>query len=106
MLEIHDNPAELRFEAHLDGELAGFIEYEPVEDRLVLIHTEVLPDFEGQGVGSRLVTWTLDDVRSRGLNIVPQCPFVAAYIRRHPEYRDLVVGIRGRRAQHPDREQA
>jgi len=106
MLEFHDNAAELRYEAHLHGELAGFIEYEPVEDRLVLIHTEVLPEFEGQGVGSRLVVWALDDIRSRGMHLVPRCPFVSAYIRRHPEHRDLVVGIRGSRPTRPDREEA
>ncbi len=58
-------------------------------------HTEVFPEFEGKGVGSRLATGALDDVRARGLKLTPQCPFISAYIKRHPAYADLVVGIRG-----------
>ena len=53
-------------------------------------HTEVVPQFEGQGLGSRLAKFALDDVRRRGLQVVPVCTFVAGYIRRHPEYHDLV----------------
>ena len=61
----------------------------------MFVHTEVLPAFEGKGVGSRLATWALDDVRARGLKLTPQCPFIAAFIKRHPAYADLVVGVRG-----------
>jgi predicted GNAT family acetyltransferase len=57
----------------------------------VLVHTEVEPRAEGTGLGSQLVTEALDDIRARGLRVVPLCPFVAAYIRRHPDYADLVV---------------
>jgi uncharacterized protein len=57
----------------------------------VLVHTDVAPSAEGQGIGSRLVAGALDDIRSRGLRVVPVCPFVTAYLRRHPEQRDLVV---------------
>jgi predicted GNAT family acetyltransferase len=56
----------------------------------VLVHTEVAPSAEGAGVGSRLVRGALDDVRARGLRVAPLCPFVREYIRRHPEYADLV----------------
>jgi uncharacterized protein len=49
------------------------------------------PHFEGKGVGAALVQGVLDDVRARGLKVRPCCPFVAAYIRRHPEYEDLVA---------------
>jgi predicted GNAT family acetyltransferase len=56
-----------------------------------LIHTEVVPAAEGTGVGSQLVAATLEDLRSRGLSIVAICPFVRAYIRRHPEFADLVA---------------
>ena len=55
------------------------------------MHTDVAPKWEGKGVGSTLVQGALDDVRARGLKVQPICPFVAAYIRRHPEYQDLVA---------------
>jgi predicted GNAT family acetyltransferase len=93
--EIVDNAAEHRYEAWLDGEAAGLIEYIDEDGWLVIDHTEVFEAFEGKGVASRLAKAALDDVRARGLYINPQCPFVSSYIRRHPEYRDLVVGIRG-----------
>ena len=59
------------------------------------MHTVTLPEFAGKGVGTRLATGALDDVRARGLKLTPQCPFIAAFIKRHPAYADLVVGIRG-----------
>jgi predicted GNAT family acetyltransferase len=52
------------------------------------VHTEVSPTVEGEGLGSRLVSGALDDIRARGLEVVPLCPVAAAYIRRHPEYAD------------------
>ena len=52
---------------------------------MVLVHTEVVSSAEGKGIGSQLVAGALDDIRSRGLRVVPVCPFVAAYVRRHPE---------------------
>ena len=55
------------------------------------MHTEVSPSLEGQGLGARLVAGALDDIRARGLRVVPICPFVRTYIRRHPDYADLVV---------------
>ena len=97
-LEVVDNPPERRFEAWLDGTLAGVIEYVPHDGWLVLQHTEVLPAFEGRGVASRLVTAALHDIRARSLVMTPACPYVASYVRRHPAYRDLVVGKRGPRA--------
>jgi hypothetical protein len=94
-IEIRDNEAAHRYEAWLSGELAGIAEYEPAEGRLVFVHTEVSDAFAGRGVGSRLVAGALDDVRARGLRVTPRCPFMASWIRAHPAYRDLVVGIRG-----------
>ena len=58
---------------------------------MVFTHTEVDPSFEGQGVGSALARGALDDVRSRGLHIIAMCPFISAYVRRHPEYADLIA---------------
>jgi predicted GNAT family acetyltransferase len=93
--EIVDNEARHRYEARLDGVFAGLIAYDPEDGWLVFDHTEVFEEFEGKGVGTRLAKAALDDVRARGLWVNPQCPFVAAYIKRHPDYRDIVVGIRG-----------
>ena len=82
---VRDNPEELRYEILRDGELLGEILYRTRPGAVVLVHTEVEPSAEGQGVGGRLVAGALEDIRSRGLRVVPVCPFVAAYIRRHPE---------------------
>ena len=89
-IDVTDNPAEHRYEAHLDGALAGFAQYRDGPGRRIFTHTEVDPAFEGHGVGGALASAALDDVRRIGLTVVPQCPFIAAYIERHPEYADLV----------------
>jgi predicted GNAT family acetyltransferase len=88
---LRDNPEELRYEILRDGEVVGGIWYRTAPGVIVLVHTEVAPSEEGQGVRSRLVRGALDDIRSRGLRVAPVCPFVADYLRRHPEQRDLVV---------------
>lgn len=93
--EVRDNVSEARYEALLDGVVAGWIDYRPRDGWLIFVHTEVPPEFGGRHVGARLVTQALDDVRSRGLRVTPVCPFVAAFIRAHPSYQDLVVGVRG-----------
>jgi predicted GNAT family acetyltransferase len=91
-LEVVDNPGQQRFEARVDGTVAGEIVYrERADGRVVLLHTQVDDQFEGKGIGRRLVAGALDDIRSRGLTIVPLCPFVRAYLARHPEYADLVA---------------
>ena len=79
-----------RYEAELDGELAGYVTYRRVPGHTVLLHTKVEGRFEGRGVGSALARAALDGERARGQQIEPQCPFVASFIRRHPEYEDLV----------------
>ncbi|MDX6493712.1 MAG: molybdenum cofactor cytidylyltransferase [Gaiellaceae bacterium] len=89
-LRVEDNPAEHRYEARAGGRLLGFVTYRAEPDRITLIHTEVEPEVEHRGVGSQLVAATLDDVRARRLTVVPVCPFVRAFIRRHPEYAGLV----------------
>jgi uncharacterized protein len=89
-VRVVDNPAELRYEVEVDGALAGVLRYRVEPGMLVLVHTDVHPGFEGRGLGGRLVGSALDDIRARGLRAVPHCPFAAAYIRRHPEYQDLV----------------
>ncbi|WP_242901340.1 GNAT family N-acetyltransferase [Actinomadura terrae] len=89
--EITDNAEQGRYEIRVDGELAGFAEYKAEPGRLVLTHTEVLPAFEGKGVGGALARGALDDVRAKGLSVVPRCPFVKTWIDRHPDYQDLVA---------------
>ena len=91
-LVIADNPAAQRYEARLGGRVVGFSEYRRVRGRVVFFHTEVDETFEGKGIGSRLAKGTLDDIRARGLAITVKCPFIAAYVKHHPEYGDLVAG--------------
>jgi uncharacterized protein len=88
---VRDNPAERRYELLFGDERVGEILYRLRPGKVVLLHTEVDPSVEGSGLGGRLVADALDDIRSRGLAVVPLCPFVAAYIRHHPEYDDLVA---------------
>jgi predicted GNAT family acetyltransferase len=87
---VRDNEAAHRYELLVDEELVGELTYRARDGVITLIHTEVAPQYEGHGLGEQLVTYALDDIRARGLRIVPLCPFVAAYLRRHPEYEDVV----------------
>jgi predicted GNAT family acetyltransferase len=88
---LADNPSELRYEVWSGDRLAGTIRYTREGDVVTLVHTDVDPAFEGKGLGSVLVAGALDDVRARGKLVRPLCPFVAAYIKRHPEYTDMVA---------------
>jgi predicted GNAT family acetyltransferase len=88
---VADNAAKRRYEVVVDGELAGASYYRDADGVRVVTHTEVGEEWEGQGLGSRLVAGALDDIRARGLRVEPLCSFTAAYIERHPEYVDLVA---------------
>lgn len=90
---IIDAEAARRYEARSGGDLAGFIDYVVKRDRIALIHTEVLPAYHGQGIAEQLVRFALDDARRRGLRVIPTCPYVRAYVERHPEWHDIVVGM-------------
>lgn len=90
--EIVDVPELRRFEARLDGQVAAFSEYRLLGGRIVFLHTETEPELEGRGIGSALVRRALDQVRERGLGVTAKCPFVSAWIERHPEYQDLLRG--------------
>jgi len=92
-LRIVDNPKKERYEAREGRQVLGFSTYRRVGDRIVFIHTETDPLVKGRGVASHLAAGALDDVRARGLKVTPKCPFIAAYIRRHPAYQDLVVSV-------------
>ena len=91
-LVIDDNPDERRYEARLGAELAGWVDYGRVRKRLVALHTEVLPAFEGRGIASALVRRVLDDARASGSTITPRCPFFVRHFARHPEDADLLAG--------------
>jgi predicted GNAT family acetyltransferase len=88
-LRVVDNPLDERYEAWLDGVRVGFSQYRRVGDRLTFLHTEVDPEYEGRGIGGRLAAGALDDVRARALTFAVKCPFIAAYLARHPEYQDM-----------------
>ena len=89
--EVSDNPARHRFELEAEGHLAKT--YYKIENGVItFIHTEVPPELGGKGVGSRLIKGALDQVRARGLKVIAECPFVKAYIEKHPEYADLLKG--------------
>ena len=88
-VDVVHNAEERRFEVRVGTALA-VLEYQRVGDRIVFTHTGVPPDLEGRGIGGSLVRSGLDYAREEGLAVRPLCPFVAAYIAKHPEYRALV----------------
>lgn len=89
---VTNNEAEHRYEVVVDGALA-LLQYDPRGDHVRYLHTEVPDVLEGRGIGSALAKAALDDARSGKLEVVPLCPFVAAYIKRHAEYLDLVEPV-------------
>jgi predicted GNAT family acetyltransferase len=88
-LEVVDNQKDHRFEVHLGSDVA-FAEYQLVQGGIILPHTLVPEVFEGKGVGSRLARHAMAYARDRGLKIIPLCPFMAGYMKKHPETHDLV----------------
>jgi uncharacterized protein len=93
-LTIADQPEQQRYVAIQNGEVVAFAEYRPAASARMFTHTEVSESLEGQGVGSALIRFALLDVRQKGINAVPMCPFVAAYIKRHrDEFLDLVLPL-------------
>jgi len=89
--DVRDNPGESRYEIFVDDSLAGFTDYHDRDGVLVFPHTEVFAGFEGQGIGSRLVRGALDDVRVKGRTIEAQCPYVASWVEKHPDYAELIA---------------
>jgi len=90
-IEITNNEAESRFEASsLEG--LAYLRYRVLRNgTFVLVHTEVPPQLEGRGIGSRLARAVLDLARGRGVKVIVLCPYVTAFIERHPEYKELVL---------------
>ncbi len=89
-MDVRDAPDQHRFVVEVEGRVAGVAEYELHEGRYVFTHTVVEDEYEGQGVGSTLARSALDELRDRGVAVVPLCPFIAGWIERHDEYADLV----------------
>jgi uncharacterized protein len=84
-------PEASRYELRDGDRLIGELAYRRRDGRIALIHAEVDEALEGRGLGTRLVTTALDDARREGLEVVPLCPFVAAFIDHHPEYQEVVA---------------
>lgn len=91
-VEVGDVPESKRYEARVDGEskVAGIAQYIRTTELVAFVHTEVVPEYEGRGVGSALVRTALDEARSARLRVLATCPFFAGWIARHPEYQDLL----------------
>ena len=92
---VTDVPEQRRYEARVDGQLAAIADYIPTDELVAFTHTEVMPGFEGNGVGSTLVREALDDVRARQRSVLAVCPFVSGWIARHRDgYADLLYRSR------------
>jgi predicted GNAT family acetyltransferase len=87
---VRDQPDKKRYEVLVGDQVAGFTVYRPRGDVYTFSHTEIDDAFGGRGLGSVLVKYALDDVRERGIAVLPDCPFVRRYISRHHDYLDLV----------------
>jgi predicted GNAT family acetyltransferase len=88
---IRDNPRELRYELVENDTVVGEIRYRRENGAVALVHTDVDPVYEGKGLAGALVEGALQDLRERGVRVIPVCPFVRSWLRRHPEYTDLVA---------------
>jgi predicted GNAT family acetyltransferase/glutaredoxin len=89
--EVVDAPESNRYELRLNGRLIGLAAYRRRNNRIAFTHTEVDESCEGRGLGSRLAEAALENATKEGLDVVPLCPFIARYIKRHPEYEHLVA---------------
>ncbi len=87
---VSENKEKKRFEVTLDGKVA-VIEYIRAEDKMYLTHTEVPNEFEGKGIASKMVKQVLQKIKDEGLKLVPLCPFIASYIKRHPEWKEILA---------------
>ncbi len=98
---VTDNPAENRFELHVGGHIAATY-YRKASGVITFVHTEVPEALGGQGIGSKLVRGALEAVRQQGLKVEAQCPFAAAFIKKHAEFADLLETARDKDKKHLD----
>jgi uncharacterized protein len=90
-IRIVDNPGDARYEIYCDEQRAGFVTYRRDADTIMFLHTEIDDRFEGHGLGSRLAQGVLEEARAQNRRVVPKCPFIARYIKEHPEWSDLTA---------------
>ena len=90
-MDVHHNAPEHRFELR-DGDEVAFLSYRQSGTTINLVHTEVPESLRGRGLGDRLVQAAMEHARREGLTVIPSCPFVKAYLRKHPQYGSLVAG--------------
>ncbi|NEM97727.1 GNAT family N-acetyltransferase [Pontibacter burrus] len=88
-IEVKDNPAQSRFETTIDGHTA-MIEYKLQPGVITVLHTEVPKELEGRGIAGTMTKFALEHIRAKGLALIPLCPYMRAYLKKHPEYNDLV----------------
>lgn len=88
-IELKKNETQKRFELSYNGHL-GFINYGEYGNSIALVHTEVEPELQGTGASTALVEKTLNYIKAEGKEILPFCPFVFSYIKRHPEWKEMV----------------
>ena len=89
-LTVRDNPDRHRFEIDLGDGTFAIAEYNLLTHKIMFTHTEVPEGHEGQGIGTTLIRFALDAARERGLQVIPICPFFAAYMQKHEEVQDLL----------------
>ena len=87
-LEVIHNPAKNRFETWIDNQLSK-LDYLLDEDMIVMTHVGVYPEHRGQGVAGKLTEVALNYAKQNSLRVIPMCPYIATYIRRHPQYIEL-----------------
>jgi len=90
-ITVIDVPERERFEARDGDDLAGFVTYQLTGAIIAYTHTEIVPAYEGKGVGSTLARAVLDDARDKGRTVVPICPFIRGWLDKHAEYDDIVA---------------
>ncbi len=88
-IEVKDNPARGRFETTIEGQTA-MIKYKLRPGVITVLHTEVPKELEGRGIAGTMTRFALEQIRERGLQLIPLCPYMRAYLKKHPEYQDLV----------------
>ncbi len=94
-IRVADAPSENRYEARdADDNLMGFVDYRRTAKAIVFRHAETLPAYQGRGVAGRIAAQSLDEARAAGLRVKPACPFYRDYLKKHPEYDDLVEPVR------------
>ncbi|GGF96203.1 N-acetyltransferase [Rhodococcoides trifolii] len=90
MADVVDVPERNRYEIREDGTTLGYAEYKREGSGISFLHTIVEPEYGGRGLAGQLIRFALDDARSREETVLPYCPFVKAFIKKHPDYVDLV----------------